>query len=182
MSLRTLFSLSVLAFLAGCSSLPESLNAQSDAVVTDFQQWSSQAQQAEQDVRLGGVIAGITNLKDKTRIELVNMPIDDVGRPNLKDDPAGRYVAYVDGFLDPVAYSAGRLITVVGTSAGVEKGKVGESELTMPVMNVYGHYLWRIEEWVAVDRTESYLSTCHGIHCTTFSMGPSRGRVIQEVK
>ncbi len=179
---RSLFVLIYLLLLGGCSSLPEQLNAQSENVITDFTTWTQQVETYQDDVRLGGIVAKITNLKNKTRLELVNMPINDVGKPDIGKEASGRFVVYVDGFLDPVTYAEGRLVSVVGKAKGLELATVGESEHQMPVLHAYGEHLWRIEEWVAVDRTESYLETCHGLYCTDLRIGPSRGRVIKEVK
>jgi len=179
---RSLLVLLSLLLLGGCSSLPEQLNAQSESVITDFPTWTQQVEAYQGDVRLGGIIAKTTNLESQTRLELVNMPINDVGKPNIGQEANGRFVVYVDGFLDPVTYSEGRLVSVVGKAKGLELAKVGESEHQMPVMHAYGEHLWRIEEWVAIDHTGSYLDTCYGLYCHDTRIGPSRGRVIKEVK
>lgn len=70
-----LFALGLFSILmVGCSSLPTELEASSEPVITDYQEWVNQLPEAK-DVRLGGVIAKVTNLKDKSRVEVVNMPI-----------------------------------------------------------------------------------------------------------
>ncbi len=79
-----------------------------------------------EDVRLGGIIAKVDNFKDKTRLEIVNLPISKSGKPDIDEEPTGRFVAYFDGYLEPVAFSEGRLVTVVGKGAGEEEGKIGE--------------------------------------------------------
>jgi len=179
---RYLFVLLTLFVLGGCSSLPENLTAKSPNLITDFSLWTSQVDTYQDDVRLGGVIAKVSNLESQTRLEVVNMPINDVAKPDISTDAKGRFVVYVDGFLDPVTYAQGRLISVVGKAKGVEQAKVGESKHNMPVMHAYGEHLWRIEEWVAIDRSGSFLDDCHGLYCSEDRLGPSRGRVIKEVK
>lgn len=72
---------------------------------------------------MGGVVANISNQKDRTRVELVNLPIDSAGRPNIHQEPQGRFVAYVPGFLDPITYGEGRLLTLYGTTAPSEQAK-----------------------------------------------------------
>ncbi len=114
--------------LSACSSLPEELNASTELVVTDYKAFAeSQGGQVSEDVRLGGIIAKVDNFKDKTRLEIVNLPISKSGKPDIDEEPTGRFVAYFDGYLEPVAFSEGRLVTVVGKGAGgEEEGKIGE--------------------------------------------------------
>ncbi len=118
--------------LSACASLPEQLTSQSESVVTDYTIWTQADPTQKGEVRLGGVIASTKNLTDKTRLEIVNLPIDDAGRPSLTSEPQGRFVAYVKGFLDPVTFGEGRLITLVGTTAEPESGKVGDFEHQFP--------------------------------------------------
>ncbi|WP_104399233.1 Slp family lipoprotein [Vibrio penaeicida] len=176
---RCLFILSVF-LLSACSSLPEQLTAQSEEVITDYPIFA--AHEGTTDVRLGGMIATVTNLADKSRIEIVNLPISKTGKPDISTDANGRFVAYIDGFIDPVTYAEGRLVTVVGKSQPTEQGKVGEFDYTFPVMNAYGMHLWRVEESVIVHDFDSYLYPCYGINCRSSRMGSNRAKVIQEVK
>ncbi len=87
-----------------------------------------------EDVRLGGIIAKVDNFKDKTRLEIVNLPISKSGKPDIDEEPTGRFIAYFDGYLEPVAFSEGRLLTVVGKGAGEEEGKIGEHEYVFPII------------------------------------------------
>ncbi len=52
----------------------------------------------DQEVRLGGIIAAIDNEKQRTRIEVVSLPLTSDGRPKLDAKPQGRFVGYADGF------------------------------------------------------------------------------------
>ncbi|AMF94896.1 Slp family lipoprotein [Vibrio fluvialis] len=168
--------------LSACASLPEQLTSQSESVVTDYTIWTQADPAQKGEVRLGGVIASTKNLTDKTRLEIVNLPIDDAGRPSLTSEPQGRFVAYVKGFLDPVTFGEGRLITLVGTTAEPESGKVGDFEHQFPVMNANGYYLWRVTERVVIDDTGPYMFPCRNFYCRHFDDFPRDGRVIQEVK
>lgn len=120
--------------------------------------------------------------KDRTRVELVNLPIDSAGRPNIHQEPQGRFVAYVPGFLDPITYGEGRLLTLYGTTAPSEQGKVGDYEHTYPVMNAQGYHLWRVEERVEVDDIGPYMFPCRGFYCWPRTMPERDGKIIQEVK
>lgn len=81
---------------------------------------------------------------------MVNLPIENNGKPDINVEPEGRFVAYIDGFVDPVTYSKGRLVSILGTSDGYELGKVGDYEYRFPVMKASGYHLWQIKEKVIV--------------------------------
>lgn len=168
--------------LSACATLPVQLNAQSENLITDYASWSDSNPASGDEVRLGGVIASVTNLADQTRIEIVNLPIDSVGRPSLTSEPQGRFVAYVDGFLDPITYGQGRLITLIGNTASPEQGKVGEFEQMLPVMKATGYYLWKVTERVVIDDIGPYHYPCRNFYCRHYDGFPRDGRVIQEVK
>ncbi|WP_105902444.1 Slp family lipoprotein [Vibrio gangliei] len=172
----------VLIDIAGCSSLPTELETQSQQPITDYQQWVNSDPDQTADVRLGGVITKVTNLQDKTRLEIVNLPISSAGKPSLEADPKGRFVAYVDGFLDPVTYAKGRLITVAGKSMPPETGKVGDYTYTFPVMQASGQRLWQIEKTTYIDNNDFWIGGCWrgSIFCSSY--GPTRARVVEQVK
>lgn len=75
--------------LSACASLPEQLTSQSESVVTDYTIWTQADPAQKGEVRLGGVIASTKNLTDKTRLEIVNLPIDDAGTAKLNQRTAG---------------------------------------------------------------------------------------------
>jgi len=178
---QLLFALAGVLLLSACSSLPDNLKTDNPEVVTDYQVWqSSRGQNVE--VRLGGLIADVKNLKDQTRIEVVNLPIGSSGKPDINQEPEGRFVAYVDGFADPMTLSTGRLISLLGQSQGREQGKVGEYSYDFPVMKASGFHLWRIEERIIVHDFDSYLYPCRGLYCSDVRYGTRQGKVIQEVK
>lgn len=171
------------SFLSACSSLPENLSSTDENTITDYQQWLDADPAKPVSVRLGGVIANVTNLADKTRIEVVNLPISSSGKPDINKEPKGRFIAYVDGFVEPVTFAKGRLVTFLGSNAQAETDSVGEFEYTFPVMNSNGYHLWRIEERVIVNDVGSYqMYPCRSLYCRKINYGPREGRVIQEVR
>jgi len=182
-NLRNLLVSCFVLFISACSTLPPELNAKTETVISNYQTWMATDPNQHSEVRLGGVIASITNLKDKTRIEVVNLPIDSVGKPSLKSEPQGRFVGYVNEFLDPITYGEGRLITLVGDTAQPETGKVGDYQHQYPVMNVNGYHLWRIEERVILNDIGPYIYPCRNFYCRRDLDDRYRdARIIQEVK
>lgn len=172
----------ILVGLSACASLPPELATQSQQPITDYQQWVNSDPKQSHEVRLGGVIAKVTNLKDRTRLEIVNLPISSTGKPSLDDDPKGRFVAYVDGFLDPIAYANGRLITVAGSSLEPEVGKVGDYDYTFPVVQVTGQRLWQIEKTTYIENNDFWVGGCWSRSLFCHGYGPTRARVVEEVK
>ncbi|GEA60573.1 Slp family lipoprotein [Vibrio comitans] len=168
--------------LVGCSSLPDSLVSSNEKIVTDYGDWVNSAPEAVSEVRLGGVIAEITNLKEKTRLEIVNLPIAKDGKPDINVEPEGRFVAYVDGFIDPVTFSKGRLISVLGNPDGNETGKVGEYEYRFPVLNANGYHLWQIKETLIVHDEPLSMFPCRSLYCREVRYGPTTGHVVQSVE
>jgi len=179
---RTIFFMLIAVGLSACSTLPENLHSENTNLITSYQQWQQSGFAAESEVRIGGVIASVTNLSDRTRIEIVNLPVDTNGKPDLSVLPEKRFSAYVEGYLEPVALAKGRLITVLGASHGQEQIKVGDFSMTIPVIQAAAFHLWRIEERVVFDQDSPLMFPCWGINCRNIRQYPSSGKVIQEVK
>lgn len=99
-----------------------------------------------QRVRWGGTIAGVENGKTETRLEVVARDLDGNGRPRATDRSPGRFLARVEGFLDPAVYSNGREVTVVGTLAAPETRRIGEYTYRYPVVKADMVHLWEPRE------------------------------------
>ncbi|GLT19796.1 starvation lipoprotein Slp [Vibrio zhanjiangensis] len=168
--------------ISACSTLPEELMSSNPDVQTNYSDWKMSVE-SSQELRLGGVIASVTNLKDKTRLEVVNLPIGLTGKPDIDQEPQGRFVAYVDGFADPVKFAEGRLITLLGNSDGKEAADVGDYHYEFPVMKAIGYHLWRIEERVLIHNDFGPATySCRSFYCREITRGTQQGVVIQEVK
>lgn len=178
---RHLLASASLILLAACSTIPDTLKSDNPNLITDYSVWQVDSEVGNQ-VRLGGVVANVDNLQQRTRVEVVNLPIGSSGKPDIKQEPKGRFVAYIDGFADPVALAPGRLISLIGDSQGREQGLVGQYDYDFPVMHATGFHLWRIEERVIVHETNSYLEPCFGLHCRRSGFSSAHGTVIKEVK
>ena len=176
-----LLALPLCLVLSACSTLPEVLKSDNPQLLTEYDTWKY-ANTSQPSVRLGGVIAKVTNLENKTRIEVVNLPISNSGKPDINQEPDGRFVGYIQGFADPVTLSEGRLITMLGEGGKPEVGKVGEFDYSFPVMQIEGFHLWRIEETVRMNDVDSYLYPCRSLYCRDIRYGTRQGKVIQEVK
>ncbi|MGO1297103.1 MAG: Slp family lipoprotein [Vibrio sp.] len=170
--------------ITGCAQLPNELRSPASVdVVTDYTSLVTLSKGPSTDVataRLGGVIASIDNQAKQTRLVLVSLPIERGGRPDISHEPQGRFVVYVNRFLDPITYRKGRLLTVLGTSKGTESIMVGEHSQSVPVIHAQGVHLWTIKQRVLLDGIAPVMSTCRGWMCPY--MDPSNGQIIKTVE
>ena len=178
----------ILVFMVGCASLPATLVTKSKDPITDLTV-ILQHPQANQDkeVRLGGLIASIRNEQQQTRIEMVAMPLTADGRPILNAQSQGRFIAYVHGFLEPLEYAKGRLLTVVGQFSGDEQGKIGKYPYTFPVVQVTGEQLWHVQQQIQLDDPLWGRQPCYSFNCDPWGsdlMVPNfgiNGRIVERV-
>ncbi len=94
------------------------------------------------EVRWGGKVVKVENQSTDTLIEVVAYELQGNGRPIPDDSSPGRFLARVDGFLDPTIYEPGRLWTVVGRLEGKMSRPIGGYAYTYPIVQVGHHHLW----------------------------------------
>ncbi|HET7301672.1 MAG TPA: Slp family lipoprotein [Oleiagrimonas sp.] len=94
----------------------------------------------------GGRIVKVTNLSDRTLVELLSYPLDSSQRPQIDEAASGRFIAVVPGYLEPLNYPPGRLMTVSGSLKGTRSGKVGAADYVFPLVDVVDYHLWTAEE------------------------------------
>ncbi|MGI9302678.1 MAG: Slp family lipoprotein [Gammaproteobacteria bacterium] len=140
---KVVFGSLLLTFAAGCAStIPPSIKSvpatspQVAEVLVD-----AQAYEGEQ-VRWGGSIAGVENRENETWVEIVARDLNRSGRPKYSDHSDGRFLAVVEGFLDPAVYAKDRQLTVSGTIEGKQSRTIGDYPYTYPLVQVDSHYLW----------------------------------------
>ena len=105
-----------------------------------------------QKVRWGGVILTTENKQDTSSLTIVAFPLDGDGRPKVKGDSTGRFIAVVGEFLEPLVFSQDREITVTGRLLKTQTLDVGEYPYEYPVIQVEHYYIWPVrEEPVIVD-------------------------------
>ena len=94
-------------------------------------------------VRWGGRIVSVEPQAQRTCFEMISLDLQDSGRPRSSGDRiGGRFIACRAGFYDPEEFERGRQLTVVGSVAGADHGKVGEFNYTYPHVAADTVYLW----------------------------------------
>lgn len=142
--LRTL-SLLLLLSLVGCSTTPNVFNTSIEGAPDIAMVMQAEGEQyAGQRVRWGGEIIAVRNQSDESWIEVLQRPLKASGRPT-DGTSEGRFFIKLAGFVEPVDYSEGKSITVVGELAGFINQKVGEFDYRYPVVEAVteNHKLWQ---------------------------------------
>lgn len=130
--------------LAGCATFPEKLQLEDTTQLVIYEDAASKAEEVKgKMLRWGGAIAKVENKPETTVFEMVYYPLTSYGRPIASEESMGRFRVHVNGFMDPMVYQVGRLMTFTAKLNGLEKGLVGEHEYVFPTANVEAYYLWK---------------------------------------
>lgn len=134
--------LTFIVILSACATTPpgQSIGQSTGEKATSVYQHPESHQGTE--VVRGGSVIGIENRADETWVEIIDRPLLRNGLPDLRQNSSGRFLAIVPGFLDPLDYSNGRSITIVGTVDGSETRQIAEADYNYPIIAVTDHQLW----------------------------------------
>jgi outer membrane lipoprotein len=136
------FQLLLVTALSGCATAPPLDTTGVDREVTPVTAMAYPGQARGQRVLWGGVIVSSRNLADGTELEVLAYPLTDAGEPDRTAEPSRRFLIAHSGYLEPVDYGPGRLVTAVGQVTGTRAGKVGETPYTYPVLAAEQLHLW----------------------------------------
>jgi outer membrane lipoprotein len=134
--------LALLLLLGACSNVPRFDLGAVDRTVTPALATHDIDRVRGQAVHWGGVIIKTANLKDETHIELLAYTLDQSGRPDPNAAALGRFLLVKEGYLEPASYTAGRLVSCVGTLLDTRTSTVGEARPVIPVIHAEQIYLW----------------------------------------
>lgn len=95
-------------------------------------------------VRWGGMVIADHVGPVRSTLTVLAYPLTGRGRPLLRRTPWGRFQAVAPGYLDPVLFAQGRLVTVVGMTAGTRVGRVGGARYVYPRVHVLATHVWRL--------------------------------------
>lgn len=114
-----------------------------------------------QIVMWGGKIIEIKPLEAVTEVTVLQLDLDDWGKPRDNDRSQGRYVARSTEFLDPAVFPKGTLITTVGRVVDTASRPIGQMTYTYPVIGID-----EIKKWPASERqrTQFHIGIGVGTH------------------
>ena len=117
--------------------LPAEVREQIDSTVRFADVKADPSRYVGRMVMFGGIVLGAKRAKDRTEIEVLQLPTDSGGIPS--DDRSrseGRFLAVVSQFLDPATIEPGTPVMVVGEIKGAITQPLDDSEYTYPVIEV----------------------------------------------
>ena len=91
----------------------------------------------------GGVIIDSKNLKEGTRVTVLQKDLNRWGRPRESDRSQGRFIVLYLGYLDTAIYRRDREITVAGEIIGQKVLPLDQIEYTYPLLSPREIHLWR---------------------------------------
>jgi outer membrane lipoprotein len=140
--------LALTLLMTACASAPKPVGGPVEGSPSVKQALAQPERYKGARVRWGGLIVGVENKVDSTLVEVVSRDLDEQGKPEAKDGgeaTPGRFLARIEGFLDPELFSRGRRFTVNGTIADFISRTIGEYPYTYPLVAVERHHLWEPE-------------------------------------
>jgi outer membrane lipoprotein len=96
-------------------------------------------------VVMGGEVISAKRLEDRTRIEVLHLPLNNDYIPiPERGESKGRFIAVDRGkeILDPAILKEGTPITIVGEVTGSKIGSIGESQYEFPVLSIKDLTVW----------------------------------------
>ncbi|GLY62299.1 membrane protein [Pectobacterium brasiliense] len=136
--------------LSGCVTVPDAIKGTSPTPQDDLGRVMNAPQiYVGQESRFGGRVVSIRNEANKTRLEIASMPLDSGAKPLLDMPSEGRFIAYVNRFLEPVDFKD-QLVTVVGPIVGTEQGAIGDKPYRYVVIDAQGYKRWNVVQRLMV--------------------------------
>jgi len=135
-----------LLMLAACAPAPIYKTGTGTVTAAPFEVAQTPEKFSGNEVVWGGRIVQVKVFADHSEIELLAYPLDSSQRPKANDSGSGRFVAVMPGYVEPLDYPAGAMMTVDGKLNGSRAGKVGEADYVFPLVSVMHSHVWTAEE------------------------------------
>lgn len=136
----------VAVLVSGCaptSDIPASLQTQVDQTLTFSQLKESPPSYKGRLLLLGGEVLTAKRLKEGTRIEVLQLPLDGYQAPDMdRTTSQGRFLAFQKDFLDPATVPPGTRVTIVGEVTGATTLALDETDYTYPTVEIRSLKVW----------------------------------------
>ena len=132
---------------AGCNSgpqvVPEVYKANIDSTVTFSKVLEEPTLYQGTMVVLGGEVLTAKRLNEGTRLEILQLPLDDWEEPVFdRSTSQGRFFAFESSFLDPATLPPNTRVTLVGEIMGATRANLDEMEYRYPTVNIKHLHVW----------------------------------------
>jgi outer membrane lipoprotein len=144
--LALLLALLATLLLAACAPAPIYQAPPGTLTATPMQVARTPENYTHGNVIWGGTVVSVKNLAGDTEIEVLAYPLDASQRPRLKGAAAGRFIAVLPGYVEPLNYPPGSPITIKGTLGGSRAGQVGQADYVFPLVQVTQSHRWTADE------------------------------------
>lgn len=152
--------------LSGCVTIPDAIKGTSPTPQDDLVRVMNAPQiYVGQESRFGGRVVSIRNEANKTRLEIASMPLDSGAKPLLDMPSEGRFIAYVNRFLEPVDFKD-QLVTVVGPIVGTEQGAIGDKPYRYVVIDAQGYKRWNVVQRLMMPPAAMVMARGDGVRVT----------------
>ena len=138
--------LTTIMWLSSCTSynvVPKDMQSQVDYTVRFSDIHNAPDQYRGRLIVFGGEVLSAKRLKDGTRIEVLQLPLDRYQAPTYdRTASEGRFLAFEKDFLDPAKLPPGTRVTIVGDITGAITQPLDETEYTFPTVEVKKLTVW----------------------------------------
>lgn len=125
-------------------AVPPSMETQVDRKLTFAQLRDSPESYRGHLVVFGGTVLSAKRLREGTRIEVLQLPFDEVQGPGWdRTASEGRFLAIQKDFLDPATLPPGTRITIVGEVTGATTLPLDETDYTYPTLEIRYLKVWQ---------------------------------------
>jgi outer membrane lipoprotein len=124
--------------------IPETLQNQVDPGITFSQLLQRPESFQGKIIVLGGEVLSAKRLAEDTRLEVLQLPLDDSQRPVVtRTDSQGRFLAMEKAFLDPAMFPPNTRVTIVGEVTGTIAAKLDEMDYLYPTVVIKYLHVWK---------------------------------------
>ncbi len=143
----------------GCSTAPFERTPDMAEELTPRDAVAAEAEPAGSMVIWGGRVLRTDHLAERTQLEVLAYPLDRGQRPLIQRRAQGRFLVDYPGLLETAEYAPGQPITIKGPLVELRTGRIGEQEITYPVVATKAVHRWRLP----ARRQEPYLRLGFGV-------------------
>jgi outer membrane lipoprotein len=141
---KKFISLFVILYLSSCATpTPDALTTELAENPSPSVVQKNHAQFAQQFIRWGGEVVGVFNGEQVTELEIISRPLNRKGEPQSDKLTLGRFIAQIDGFLEPEEFKDYKLVTVTGVVKGLKIKKIDNFDYGYPVVLVEQYFRWK---------------------------------------
>ena len=141
---RRISMLAIALFITLCSgcatrsydTVPDAIESQVDQSVTFKQLKESPDTYRGRVLTLGGEVLSAKRMKEGTRIEVLQLPLDSQGPGHERTASEGRFFAFQKEFLDPAKLPPGTRVTITGEVTGSQTQPLDETQYTYPTLDI----------------------------------------------